>query len=353
MATSTITGTITDPTGVAVAGARVVCRLMPTGAFRAATGSEVARVVSTTTNASGVYTLTLEENAGITPANTWYELTEYIPDANGGTRVWNIQVGASDQTVLASLVSVLPDAEGSGYLTQAAADARYQALGGLSSSTPGTETPDHAGTAGVSSSASRADHVHPIAAAAPGTIAPDDTADEGVSTSFARADHRHAITAAAPTTVNLVSTASASEGVATSFARSDHGHVAASVAGTTWSPVVTQSNTPAQTVNWARYLRVGRQITVWFNITFNGAGTASNNIVLTALPLAAANLIGIQGSFRYFDTGNTNRAGHVRGVGTTSVVFNYDGFGNEMGNGDFAIASGDVLEGFVTYEAAT
>jgi hypothetical protein len=103
VATSTITGTITDPTGVAVSGALVVCRLMPTGGFRTADGSEVARAVSTTTNASGVYSFVLERNSGISPANSYYEITEYIPAANGGTKVWNISVGASNQTTYASL----------------------------------------------------------------------------------------------------------------------------------------------------------------------------------------------------------------------------------------------------------
>jgi hypothetical protein len=75
------------------------------------------------------------------------------------------------------------------FLTQAAADARYQALGSLGSSTPGTETPDHAGTAGVSTSAARQDHIHPITCAVP--VALGATLAEGVATTFARSDHVH------------------------------------------------------------------------------------------------------------------------------------------------------------------
>lgn len=78
------------------------------------------------------------------------------------------------------------------YITQDAADARYQALGGLSSSAPNTIEPDDTASAGVSSSGSRADHEHGIATAAPSNIGTSASNSEGVSTSFARADHSHA-----------------------------------------------------------------------------------------------------------------------------------------------------------------
>lgn len=78
------------------------------------------------------------------------------------------------------------------YITQAAADARYQALGGLSAATPAAETPDHAGTAGVSTSASKADHVHPITAGAPANIGLTGVNAEGAGTGFARDTHVHA-----------------------------------------------------------------------------------------------------------------------------------------------------------------
>lgn len=49
------------------------------------------------------------------------------------------------------------------YLTQASADARYQALGSLGSATPAQVDAGDTGTAGVSSSAARQDHEHPVA----------------------------------------------------------------------------------------------------------------------------------------------------------------------------------------------
>jgi hypothetical protein len=190
VATSTITGTVTDPTGVAVSGAVVVCTLMPTGGFRTADGSEVARAVSTTTNASGVYSFALERNSGISPANTYYQIEERIPAANGGTKVWNISVGASNQTTYASLVTPLA-AQTATYLDQASADARYQALGGLSSSNPTASAVADAAAAGSSTSASRADHKHgreafasPVATAPTGNSA-------GTATTVPHSDHVH------------------------------------------------------------------------------------------------------------------------------------------------------------------
>ncbi len=83
----------------------------------------------------------------------------------------------------------MPSFDYSQFLTQAAADARYQAIGSLGSATPGTETPDHLGTAGISTSASRQDHVHPITCATP--VAIGTALSEGVATTFARSDHVH------------------------------------------------------------------------------------------------------------------------------------------------------------------
>lgn len=58
----------------------------------------------------------------------------------------------------------MPSFDYSAFLTQAAADARYQALGGLSDDTPVSVDSEDSGSPGVSTDASRADHAHPIAA---------------------------------------------------------------------------------------------------------------------------------------------------------------------------------------------
>lgn len=326
MPTSRISNTILDPIGSPVANAVVVAKLMPFASFRISTFTEVARQVQTTTNSSGFWQLDLERQSNINPADTtWWEVTEYIPDAKGGSRTWNISVGASDQTLYASLITpaysqpIIISTDQATYLTQQSADARYQALSAIG--------------------------------ATPNVIEPDDAASAGVSTSAARADHEHGIVAAAPSSVGV--TSSNSEGVATSFARSDHVHDILNGAASTWSPVVTQSNTPAQTVNRATYFKIGRLVLLWVDITFNAAGTATNNIVLSNLPFTMASTSGAFGSWSYFDAGNTNFNGTVTGNTTSSVVFSYQAFGNSFGNGDIAIANNDRLRAFFAYETTS
>jgi hypothetical protein len=56
----------------------------------------------------------------------------------------------------------MPSFDYSAFLTQAAADARYQAVGSLGSTTPTTVDAGDVGTAGVATSASRSDHEHPV-----------------------------------------------------------------------------------------------------------------------------------------------------------------------------------------------
>lgn len=163
MATSTITNTITTLDGTtAVAGVPVIVRLMPVGGWVTATGAEVAREYRTVTDASGVWTLTLTESASITPANTYYEVTELIPRAYGGPRKCNISVGAPNQTLYAALISTPPSVPVTSYLTQAAGDARYV--------------------------------LSPGSFGASGDLAvsrPNDTAAGGSLDSYARTDHKH------------------------------------------------------------------------------------------------------------------------------------------------------------------
>lgn len=122
---------------------------------------------------------------------------------------------------------------------------------------------------------------------------------------------------------------------------------------TGWTPVVAQGVTPTQAIVYATCHRVGRLYTCHFALTFSTGGTANNNIVLSGWPVAAANSNGIRGMFRYFDAGNTNRAGTILGATTTTANFYYDGYGNAMGNGDFAIANTDAVQGTVIVEAAS
>lgn len=196
MSTSTVSNIVRDVTGAVVPNVLVTAQLLPGSAFRTSDFTEVASLASVTSAADGSWSMVLERNSDIVPEFTYYVITENIPASRGGAKSYTIQVGVPDANLLASLVTPIqdPQPEFSNFLTQAAADARYQALGGLSSATPSSIDPDDAGAAGVSTSASRADHQHGIVAAAASGLTLVTTNTEGVATSFARSDHTHAIT---------------------------------------------------------------------------------------------------------------------------------------------------------------
>ncbi|MBM4407825.1 MAG: hypothetical protein FJ038_04295 [Chloroflexi bacterium] len=120
-----------------------------------------------------------------------------------------------------------------------------------------------------------------------------------------------------------------------------------------WAPVITQSSTPSQSYSDSSYMRVGRLIIAVARISFTGAGTASNPIYSTwpVVPKSYGSEMAV-GSFMYFDSGTTVRAGTCMFVNIYGVGFNYDGYGNKMGNGDFTIANGDTFTFQLIYEAA-
>lgn len=131
MATSTITNTLTDLNGDPVAGVTVIARLKPGAAFRVTEGTEIAPQDETTTDNDGIWSLALERQTNIDPSDTYYEIEERIPDAKGGPKFHSIQVGASNQTLQAARVDVLPADVAATYLTQAAGDALYASASSL------------------------------------------------------------------------------------------------------------------------------------------------------------------------------------------------------------------------------
>jgi hypothetical protein len=108
VATSNITNTIKDPGGNPVVGATVTATLQPSPGFRISDNSEVAEQLSAVTDGTGTWTLALERTANITPANSFYLITESLPASVGGSNTWAIQVGASNATLFASLIAVIP-----------------------------------------------------------------------------------------------------------------------------------------------------------------------------------------------------------------------------------------------------
>lgn len=105
MATSQISSTVTKADGSFIVGITVTARLRPDQGFRISDSSEIAELVSTTTDSSGHWVLTLERNSNIDPPNSYYIIQESIPESLGGTRSFNVLVGSSNALLHDALVT--------------------------------------------------------------------------------------------------------------------------------------------------------------------------------------------------------------------------------------------------------
>lgn len=125
----------------------------------------------------------------------------------------------------------------------------------------------------------------------------------------------------------------------------------------TYVPTWTQSATVTKTVNFAKYWRVGRLVTVQVSMTATGAGTAANAMVVS-LPITGTADVGACGSFWFNDAGTAFYSGTTRKVSSTTLLFyiggsSSGGLGATGGGFVSAIAATDQLEFVATYEAAS
>lgn len=129
-------------------------------------------------------------------------------------------------------------------------------------------------------------------------------------------------------------------------------------AWTSFTPTLTQSATVTKTVTSATYMRVGRTIFVEYRLTVTGTGTAAN-AVLVGLPVTARGGTGtIAGSGSIYDSSaNLSYKGLAEFASTSTVRFlpTETTVANFLGVTSFtaALASGDVVAGFLIYEAAS
>jgi hypothetical protein len=126
---------------------------------------------------------------------------------------------------------------------------------------------------------------------------------------------------------------------------------------TTFTPQIDQVTTNiAKTVTYSRYGRWGRMIVFNFRMALTAGGTAGTAIEVT-LPVTAAIGEGAScGAGRVYDLSTTTSYGGAwRIVSTTRMWFSGDwSAGTGWGNApNIALASGDILEGSITYEAAS
>jgi hypothetical protein len=128
-------------------------------------------------------------------------------------------------------------------------------------------------------------------------------------------------------------------------------------AWTSFTPTLTQSGAVTKTVTRAKYTKVGRLVTVSYDLACTGAGTAANRIDI-GVPLTAAyandNIIGA--GYVFDLSANLVYAGAATQVTTTTFAI-YLGSGavaNRLGVAGMtaALAAGDTITATVQYEAA-
>jgi hypothetical protein len=132
-----ISNTIRDVNGNVVPNVQVVFDLIPPGAFRSSDHSEVASRYTTTTDANGNYSVSVEQNATLNPVGTYYKITEKLPDSAGGYRYWNVLAAGSAVDVMSGLTTP-PASPGAmvDYLTKAEGDALYAPISAVNTIAP-------------------------------------------------------------------------------------------------------------------------------------------------------------------------------------------------------------------------
>lgn len=131
-------------------------------------------------------------------------------------------------------------------------------------------------------------------------------------------------------------------------------------AWTTWTPTLMQSGTVTKTVNHAVYGRWGRLIVAMFRMTVTGSGTAGSAVTVSNLPATGARTFMLVGTGTIFDSSaSLNYTGNILFNNTTTVDFRLHGSGvaanPQLGVTGFTagLATNDIVDGFMIYEAAT
>lgn len=121
---------------------------------------------------------------------------------------------------------------------------------------------------------------------------------------------------------------------------------------TSYTPTLTQSGAVAKTVGYARYVQMGKIVSVQVILNITGTGTASNAVEV-GLPVTASSTSFI-GSAYLLDANVNNYVGICQLATTTTVTLYASASGNTpMGiTPNFAFANGDQVRVSITYEAA-
>lgn len=125
---------------------------------------------------------------------------------------------------------------------------------------------------------------------------------------------------------------------------------------TAWTPTVTQSVSVTVTGNYSRYQRIGRLIVGWFSVSCTSAGTVSNPILISTPVTAAQGSQPVGGSDLFDSSASSSMAGTLETDSTSTFSMRIGAGGDNRAGivapANIALASGDVLRGSFSYEAA-
>ncbi len=122
---------------------------------------------------------------------------------------------------------------------------------------------------------------------------------------------------------------------------------------TDWTPVFVQGNqTPAKTINYAKYIRLGTLCIAWANVSFTAAGQAANAIVLTGFPESTLMTTQIVGMAHVYDASGTWYVADCVYIpaATDSIQFVCNAATGSLGvNPAYTIANTDGFSVFLMY----
>jgi hypothetical protein len=125
---------------------------------------------------------------------------------------------------------------------------------------------------------------------------------------------------------------------------------------TSFTPQIDQGTVNiAKTVTYSKWTRGPRRTIIWtFNLALTATGAAGTDVTIT-IPVTAATsaLVGVA---QIFDTSTSTRYSSVLELASTTTAKFTGDWSGTVGWGtspSLALASGDVLRGSITYEAAT
>jgi hypothetical protein len=130
-------------------------------------------------------------------------------------------------------------------------------------------------------------------------------------------------------------------------------------AWTSWTPIVAQgvSTNITKTVNYAKYLKVGRLVIANCRLDITGTGTAGSGLTISLdAAITAASTGPRVGGVHVFDSSTSTRyTGQAEFTSTTTVSFvgDWAGGGAWGTNPNIALASGDQIGFSIMYEAAS